>query len=112
VVLANQAISAAAVREFGFRQYFQSQDADRPGEHFYYPIPTGQPLYQDFLAMNELDGARGQAEKTMRFADVDTVYYVVTNYWWQAQGKIVNAKREADTWWALDDQVWVFKYAN
>jgi len=112
VVLANQAVSAGAVRELGFRAYFPSLDADRPGDIYFYPIPTGGPLYADFLEMNSALGSPAVARRAMDLTGVDTVYFVVTNYWWHAQKIISSAKKLADGWWTVDDTDYVFKYVR
>ncbi len=105
IVLANQSTSAAAVREFGFKKYFSSQI-------FYYPIPTGGPLYEKFLAMNAAFGTRAAAKEAMDLTGADTVYYVVTYYWWDAKRIILTAKKESDRWWSVDDKNFVFKYVK
>ncbi|MEY4745015.1 MAG: hypothetical protein RL272_960 [Candidatus Parcubacteria bacterium] len=110
IVLANQSVSAAAVRENGFARYFSSRDAAHPVPLFYYPIPTGDPLYQKFLDMNASLGSYDSARKAMDLAGVDTAYYVVSYYWWDAQRIILAAKRQADRSWNLRDKDFVFKY--
>lgn len=112
VALANQSVSAAAIREFGFRSYFLSQDGSKPGELFYYPIPTGDALYAVFIDMNEELGDPDVARDAMRLTGVDTVYYVVNHYWWNAQAIVVSAQRTADEWWNIDDKVYIFRYTE
>lgn len=112
VALANQSTSAAAVREFGFKRYFSSADPKYPGPVFYYPIPTGDRLYQLYLDMNASHGSRSDAVKAMDLAGVDTAYFAVSFYWWDAQRIVITAKRQADKWWSVDDKVWVFKYVR
>ena len=109
-VLANQSVSAAAIRELGFKKYFTQQNSDLREPIFFYPIPTGGPLYQIFLNTNDAWGARTIIEPAFKLTGAQTVYYVVNHYWWQAQQIIVNAKREAVDWWVINDRVWVFKY--
>lgn len=102
IVLANQSTSAAAVRSFGFKQYY--------GDTFYYPIPTGGVLYEYFLNMNE-NPSQATAEAAMNFAGVSELYFVVNDYWWQAPKTIANAKRNAQAWVAIDEgKVHVFHY--
>jgi hypothetical protein len=112
VALANQSTSAAAVHEFGFKRYFASTDPKHPGPVFYYPIPTGDRLYELYLDMNASRGSRSDAIKAMNLAGTDLAYFAVSFYWWDAQRIIVAAKRQADDWWTVDDKVWVFKYAR
>lgn len=114
-VLANQTVSAAAVRELGFVRYF--------GDQFFYPIPTGGDFYALFLDMNErpsretaeaalaLVNARCAADPACTEAPATTLYYVVNAYWWEAPRIVETAKQDADAWWALDDgAVHVFRY--
>lgn len=110
VALANQSVSAAAIRESGFSRYYASRDESRPGYFFFYPIPTGDELYEDFDAMNASGGARGAALRAMNLTGVSTVYYVINDYWWHAQKNIASAKRQADRWWSVDDKSWIFRY--
>ncbi len=112
VVLANQSVSAAAVREFGFPRYYASKDAGRPAPIFYYPIPTGDPLYQIFLDTNAALGKRDAVTKAMDLAGVDTAYYVVSYYWWHAQEILLTAKKNADASWSVGDKDYVFKYVR
>ncbi len=102
IVLANQSVSAAAIREFDFKKYYDNI--------FYYPIPTGGTLYEYFLQMN--DGPdRKTAEAAMDLTGVDRLFYVVNEYWWQAPRIIETAKRSADSWMAIDNgQIYVFEY--
>ncbi len=110
-VLADQAVSAAAIREFGFRHYFMSRDPERPGAVFYYPVPTGGPLYAAFEKMNASYGSRASALAAMDFLGTDVVYFVVNHYWSQAQKIIIGAGREADAKWVTSDgRDYVFKY--
>jgi hypothetical protein len=113
VTLANQSVSAAAIRELGFEHYYRSLDPTNPGEEiFFYPIPTGGPLYALFLEMSDANGATAPALKAMDLTGTDTAYFIITNYWWHAQKIISAAKRQADAWWSVDDKDFVFKYTR
>ncbi|MDA1038657.1 MAG: hypothetical protein O2877_03140 [bacterium] len=102
IVLANQQVSAAAVQKFGFKKYY--------GDIFYYPIPTGGDLYKSFLQMSERP-TREIMEEAMLLAGVNTSYFIVNDYWWQAPRLIETAKINADDWIAIDDgRVHVFRY--
>jgi len=79
-----------------FAKYFEN-------DLFYYPIPTGGPLYQIYLDMVNIGPTRERAAAAMDLAGVDTTYFVVNDYWWMAEKVIENAKREADEWIALDN---------
>ncbi|MFH2063376.1 MAG: hypothetical protein ABIJ46_04485 [bacterium] len=112
VVLANQSVSAAAIRELGFRTYFepQGQEATDSAPVFFYPVPTGGPLYGIFLDMNEDLGRRRTVKRAFDLTGAETAFYVVDHYWWQAQQIVFTAKQEASDWWVEDDRVWVFRY--
>jgi hypothetical protein len=105
LVLANQSVSAAAISELGFRYY---------GDLFFYPIPTGEPLYQQFLAMNgqpTRETARTALDLVPMHGDVFTLFFVVNNYWWDAERIIETAKTTADDWRAVGGgAIHVFRY--
>ncbi len=106
VALANQSVSAAAIHQIGFH-YFD--------ELFFYPIPTGGELYEQFLIMNELptrEGAQNALSLVAAEHRVKRVYFLVNNYWWQAPRIIETAKASADDWRAVGEsgQVHVFEY--
>ncbi len=106
ITLANQSVSAAAISEIGFN-YF--------GDLFFYPIPTGGPLYEVFLAMNESptrETAQQALDLVPQHGDVKRLYFLVNNYWWQAPRIIETAKNTADDWRAVgeDGQVYMFEY--
>ena len=109
VVLANQSVAAAAIRELGFKKYYEPAAATEP--IFFYPIPTGGELYQVFLQTNEDFGQKNTALQAAEMTGAETVYYIVNHYWWQAQQIIIRAKKEADDWWVIDNRIWVFKYS-
>lgn len=96
IVLANQAVSAAALKTYGFETYFH-------GDVFYYPIPTGGPLYELYLEMVSQGPTHERAVKAMDLAGVDTAYFVVNDYWFLADKIIENAKRETENWVAIDN---------
>lgn len=102
IVLANQNVSAASIREYGFNKYYNG--------HFYYPVPTGGPLYELFLQMN--DGPSKEiAIQAMDLAEVDKLYYVVNEYWWQADRIREQAKTSADEFWTTQDEhISVFQF--
>jgi len=102
IVLANQSVSAAAIGQFGFYKYYD--------DTFYYPVPTGDILYDHFLIMNESPDPE-VALLAMDVAGVDRLFYVVNEYWWQAPRLIETAKRNADSWMVVDGgEIYVFEY--
>ncbi len=128
IVLANQQVSVAALSEFGFKKYFQTED----GELFYYPIPTGEKLYQYYLsiadqrenppqadALPQQNSAGEQASRRARktaleaadLVNVNTTYFVLNDYWWAFDKILAEAKFEADEIKSIDDgKIFIFKY--
>jgi hypothetical protein len=101
-VLADQSVSAAAVKSLGFAHYY--------GDQFFYPIPTGGALYQVFLDMND-HPTRETVQKAFALLPVKTVFFAVNDYWWQSDRIVETAKGTADSWFAIDDgKVTVFRY--
>ena len=107
IVIANQLLGAAALQEFGFEKYFKTAT----GEHYFYSIPTGGPLYQYFRKMVYQQPKRQWMEEAMSIAGVKKAYFVHTNYWAPAASIRDQAKLEADNWWELENgRVWVYEY--
>ena len=47
----------------------------------------------------------------MDLIDVDRIYYLVSDYWWQAEKIIEVAKTNANNWWAIDNgEITIFEY--
>ncbi|MEK7183201.1 MAG: hypothetical protein AAB776_01060 [Patescibacteria group bacterium] len=96
IVLSNQALASAAIQELGFKQYYHD-------DIFFYPIPTGGPLYQHFLTMVEERPSTDTITAAMDLAGVDLAFFAVHDYWWQAPQIIENTKTLADDWFAVSD---------
>jgi len=106
VALANQQVSAAALRELGFDHYFDTA----AGPVYAYPIPTGGPLYQYYLDMVYGEPSRAKAAEAAEFAGVKETYLIINKYWYQS-GQIINAaKLAADKWWDVSGEDYVFLY--
>ncbi len=105
IVLANQAVSSAALEAFGFKKYYNE-------DIFYYPIPTGGELYHYYLNMVEESPSRKTMLEAMDLAGVELGFFVVNNYWWQSNIISEHAKNEADEWFAVgeNDAVMIFIY--
>lgn len=108
IVLANQQVSAAALKEFGFDNYHSGPD----GKIFFYPIPTGGPLYQYYLDMVYKNPSRETMAKARDLAGVEESYLVVNKYWHQSAQVIAEAKISADDWQTVADEVYIFKYLS
>lgn len=115
IVLANQHVSAAALREFGFAKYYKSRKSF-DNQHltfdiFYYPIPTGESLYQYYLDMVYKKPNRETMSAAMNLVGVSEGYFVLNKYWWAFPKLLEEAKLEADSWKELGNgDVFVFKY--
>lgn len=105
VVLANQAVAAAAVREFGFSRYYAG--------HYYYPLPTGtNPLYRVYLNAAERGlPTREVVAEASHAAGVPQVFLVLNRYWADYITLVSAAQNEADDWWEVDDgRLTIFRY--
>ena len=108
VALANQQVSVAALKQFGFNNYYQTSK----GLLYFYPIPTGGPLYQYYLDMVYIKPDKKTAQKAMDLTGTKAVYLIVNKYWTNS-GKIINeAKIDADSWFNINDEVYIFKYGT
>ncbi len=103
IVLANQSVSAAAVKEFGFNKYF--------GPYFYYPIPTGDPLYQYYLDMVYKTPSRATVKEAAKLTGVKLVYFVLNKYWTDSDKILEAAESTADKTIEIGPgKIWIFKY--
>ena len=111
IVLANQIVSAAALREFGFKKYYKQQISPTDKEHFYYAIPTGEALYQFYLEMVYDKPSRQTADKAAKLVGVNEVFLVLNDYWTNFEKNIQNAMANADEYFVIDGgKVYVFRY--
>jgi hypothetical protein len=101
-VLANQSVSAAAVSQFGFKRYVN--------DIFFYPLPTGGPLYTLFLEATaepslipiEAAGKLGQSSR---------VYLVLNKYWWNAEPVKEKLTGIADRAWSVrNGEITIFQF--
>jgi len=98
IVLANQMVGAAAIRQYGFSHYYNN--------NFYYSMPLGiDNIYTDYLAMIESNASRDQALAAMNKAGVNKLYFVVNNYWHSAKQAIRQAQDSADGKLLIDNGV-------
>ncbi|MFA5126579.1 MAG: hypothetical protein WC465_01080 [Patescibacteria group bacterium] len=105
VVLANQMVGAAAIKEFGFAHYYN--------DNFYYSMPLGaNNIYQEFLSMIEVRADRATAISAMDKTGVNLAYFVVNNYWHSAKTANQMAEQTADQVLTIDggvNQVFIYK---
>ena len=95
IALANQQVSAAALHEFGFHNRYIEKDGQ---EIYFYPIPTGGPLYRYYLDMVYEKASRQNISAAMDFAGVNRAYLIINKYWWASDKIIAEAKMSADYW--------------
>ena len=113
IVLANQQVSAASLHEFGFKKYYpdKSKISNLKSQIFYYPIPTGGPLYQYYLKMVYEYPSKETVIGAMNLVDVNEAYFVLNKYWWAFPKLLQEAKIEADEFIEIDNgEIYVFKY--
>lgn len=106
VVLANQQVSVAALKELGFDHYYQTQS----GLLYFYPIPTGGQLYQYYLDMVYKNPSRETMASARALTGVKESYLIVNKYWFQSARVISAAKLSANSWESINDEVYIFKY--
>lgn len=105
IVLANQQVSAAALRQFGFRHYYN--------DVFYYPIPTSSPLYPFYLDMVYKEPSKKTMEQAMDMAGVNEAYFVLNKYWWAFSKIAREAELSALHTEKIDKgEIIVYKYAK
>ncbi len=98
-VLANQVVSSAALRDFGFS-----------GSTFYYPLPTSSPLYEYYTRMMR-NPSQNIIEDVKTFLPVSRVYVVVTSYEPRAPLIINQLRKSASGWMSFEqDAVTVFVF--
>lgn len=108
IVLANQQVSAAALREFGFKNRYLNINNE---EIYFYPIPTGGKLYQYFLDLSYKKADRATMLSAMDFAQVDRAYLIVNKYWWASDKIIAEAKMSANNWYKIGEgENYLFEY--
>jgi hypothetical protein len=105
-VLANQQVSVAALWTFGFNRYLKD------GLYFY-PIPTGGPLYQDYLSMVYNRPDRATALEAANLTGVNNVYFIINKYWTGFDKIIEQAKMEAGSFQTINNgELYIFKYGK
>jgi len=103
IVLAHQQLSAAALKEFGFKKYYED-------DIFYYPIPTGGKLYSIYLDLMEAP-SKEKIKNAMDITGVDLAYFIVNKYWWASEKIVDEAKNQANSCQKIDNgEVFIFKF--
>jgi len=102
IVLANQNTSVAAVKLYGFDPVYNS--------YFYYPIPTGNELYQIFLQMVNDQPKLEYINEARQLTRINTVYFVLPKYWNNFNQIKSAAEQIAIEHHSIDDQIEIFKF--
>ncbi len=105
-VLANQQVSAAALKTFGFEKNIKTST----GEIYFYPIPTGGMLYEYYLKMVYDEPSQKNIKEAMDLLNIQTAYLVINRYWHRSAELINQAKIEAENWQEINNEVFIFKY--
>ncbi len=104
-VLANQSVSAAALETYGFARY--------ANDVFYYPIPTGGPLYQLFLRTASTEGTASDLKKAAELTASRQLFVVINDYWWNADMVRERLGTQADHQISFGDgAVWVYQFGE
>ncbi|MEK7103563.1 MAG: hypothetical protein AAB870_04415, partial [Patescibacteria group bacterium] len=86
IVLASQVVAAAAIQEYGFKQYFRREIDGEIQDVFYYPVPTSSPLYADYRTILS-SPTYEKIYEIMETYGISKVYVVVNHYEPQYEGK-------------------------
>lgn len=110
IVLANQMVGVAAIREFGFTGYRDYTIQGKRQHLFYYPIPTGSPLYPYFLKMIGTP-SREIIQRAMDEFHVSCAYFVINSYENRFSRIVQAAKLTTNKWVAIDnDKNFIYSY--
>jgi len=109
IVLSNIMGAAAAIDLYGFLHYY-----DVNGDPlYYYSIPTGGELYDEYLHMLYEGQKREYMYAAMDVAGVDTAYFVLNKYWIDFPTILEGAIHSSDEAFATENgNVWVFRYSR
>lgn len=107
IVLSNILTAGASIEQFGFTHYHETDQ----GLLFHYPIPSGSPLYDSYIKMLYEGQKREFINEALALTDTDKAYFLVHDYWANANDIIEGAKKTADDWQIINDgQIWLFEY--
>ncbi len=107
IVLANQQVGVAALKQFGFDNYYQSNSLPI----YFYSVPTGGPLYQHYLKMVYEEASYENIKKAMDLVEVNQAFLVINKYWWASEKIIKEAKISANDYQEIDNgDIVIFKY--
>ncbi len=102
IVLANQNTSVAAIKLYGFEPVYNN--------YFYYPIPTGDELYQIYLKMVNDQPRIEYINEAKQLTRISTVYFVLPKYWDNFNQIKSAAEQIAIEHHSIDEQIEIFKF--
>lgn len=107
IVLGNQALGAAALQEFGFRDFYETAK----GPAYFYSVPTGGPLYPFYLKMVYETPSRETMNAAMDLSGVNLGYIAISGYWTNARALTEKLSEIADKEIIIDGgRVYVYKF--
>lgn len=104
IVLGNQTLAAAAIERAGFPRYYRG--------NFYVSHASAAPDLETFFLQMNHTPSQAVAEQAMQFAGVDTLYFVVHDYWKNSRLISEQAQKAADDAFSIDGgkvRVFLFK---
>lgn len=107
IVLSNQALGAAALQEFGFRDFYDTAK----GPAYFYSVPTGGPLYPYYLKMVYEEPSREIMREAMELAGVKTGYIAISHYWTDARALTEKLSAIADKELVVDGgKIYIYRF--
>lgn len=109
VVLSNQIIAAAALREFGFERSFPMQYNNSTQEQYFYPIPTTGPLAREYEALIANPG-RDVPSRVATATDKRTVFVILPIYESDLERKKASLEKEADATMTIRNERYIYRF--
>lgn len=107
VVLSNQMMSAAALQQFGFDRYSNGI--------YFYAIPTGGQLYEQYLAMVYQEPSRETMKKAADLYGASSAYFAIHDYWLDADTITKKLETISDSQKTIDNgaiRIFGFDFSN
>jgi hypothetical protein len=108
LVLSNQMVSAAAIQEFGFAQYYPLSGK----EVLWYAIPTGGPLYENYVVLLDGGFSENRRDDLYRETGVEWIYVVVPAYYHYTIPSVMNAIEELSEWKIQQKNMIIYKLTH
>ncbi len=109
IVLANPLTSVAAMTNYGFPKYFETDH----GPLSYYSIPTGGVMYKLYQKMLYQGQKKETMLEAMEIMGVDKAYFVVSEFWAGSDRIVAGAKQTAEKIEIIDNgKIYIFTYTK